>query len=92
MGESGSNPWSIIMFLRQDFHFLFDGDVICGLVEGVLDRMRLVEGYPFSEFWLVAERLPERVYSHFVSYPTNSRHNEFESIHEVAERFVFSLG
>ena len=38
------------MLLRQDFCFLFDYDVVRCLVEGVLDRPRLVEGYPFLSF------------------------------------------
>ena len=39
-----------LMFLRQNFCFLFDYDVVRRLVTGVLDHSRFVKCYPFSEF------------------------------------------
>ena len=60
-----------LMFLRQNFRFFFDYDVVRCLVKGVLDRLRFIEGYPFSEFRLVPEHFSESVYGHFVAYSAN---------------------
>ena len=79
------------MFLRQDFRFRFDFDVLCRLVEGVLDRPRFVEGYQLSEFRLVPERLSERVNGHFVAYPADPGHHQLKQADELAESFVFPL-
>ena len=57
------------MLLRQDLRFLFDYDVVRCFVESILDCPWFVEGYPFSEFRLVPERLSERVNGHLVAYP-----------------------
>ena len=80
------------MFLRQNFHLFFDGDVIRSLMEGILDYPRLAERYPFLEFRLVPERLPERIYRHLIAYPTNCCHDELEPVEEIAERSVLLLG
>ena len=61
-------------------------------MEGVLDRLWFVEGYPFSEFRLVLERLSERIDGHFVSYPADPGHYQLESADELAEGFVVPLG
>ena len=61
-------------------------------MEGVLDRPRFVEGYPFSEFRLVPERLSERVDGPYVAYPTDPGHHQLESADELTEGFVFPLG
>ena len=61
-------------------------------MEGVLDRPRFFEGYPFSEFRLVPERLSQRVDGHFVAYPADPGHYQFESADKLAEGFVFPLG
>ncbi|KAF3602994.1 hypothetical protein F2Q69_00035320 [Brassica cretica] len=75
------------MFLRRDFCFFFDYDVVRRLVEGILDRPRFVEGYPFSEFRLVPERFSERVNGHFVAYPTNPGHHQLKPADELADGF-----
>ena len=61
-------------------------------MEGVLDRPRFVEDYPFSELRLVPERLSERVNGHFVAYPADPGHYQLEQADELAEGFVFPLG
>ena len=81
-----------LMFLRQDFRLLFDYDLVCRLVEGVLDRPWFVEGYPLSEFRLVPERLSERVNGHFVAYPADPGHHQLKPADELTEGFVFPLG
>ena len=60
-----------LMFFRQNFRLFFDYDVVRCLVKGVLDRLRFIEGYPFSEFRLVPEHFSESVYGHFVAYAAN---------------------
>ena len=80
------------MFLRQNFHLLFDGDVIRSLMKGVLECLRFAESYPLPELRLVPERLHERVNCHLIAYPANSRHDELEPVQEVTERFVLLLG
>ena len=72
------------MLLRQNFCLLFDCDVVRCLVEGILDHPWFVEGYPFTEFRLVAERFSERVYGHLVAYPANPWHNQLEPAYELA--------
>ena len=54
-------------------------------MEGVLDHPRFVEGYPFSEFRLVLERLSERVNGHLVAYPADPGHYQLKSSDELAE-------
>ena len=72
--------WSCrLMFLRQNFSFFLDYDVVSCLVDGIMDRPWFVEGYSFSEFRLVPERLPERVDGHFVAYPAYPGHHQLES-------------
>ena len=80
------------MFLRKNFRFLFDYDVVCFLVKGVLDHSRFVDDYPFSEFRLEPEHFSECVYGHLVAYSANPLHNQLESAYELAERFVLPLG
>ena len=50
--------WSFCepLFLRYDVRLFFDGYVVCVLMERVLNRTRLIQGYPLSELWLVPER------------------------------------
>ena len=60
-------------------------------MEGVLDCSRCFEGYPFSEFLLVPERLSERIDGHLVAYPADPGHYQLESADELAEGFVFPL-
>ena len=80
------------MLLRQELRFLLDDYVVCGFVERILDRTRLLQSYPLPELRLVPERISERIYGHFVAYSADSILNGLEQFYEVAERLVLSLG
>ena len=53
------------------------------LVESVMDRMWLVEGYPFSELRLVPKRFSEHVYGHLIAYSANPCHDQLKPAHKI---------